>query len=202
MLESYINLGWVEQIPFLKTLPLIKKILHITFNIGLGVTAVTLFLFPKGNLIISDIATEFVCASDYVEFGKQQSLVQGNLEQMLEFIVENEPNAQIHFHAYSFGSIIALDYLFPFGNVPSRNARETVEGIITIGSPYDFIRSYYSHYFEKRHLELGNRICWLNVYSTIDALASNFRTDEEAGEAHFGISSKSSKPFNINYEVS
>ena len=78
---------------------------------------------------------------------------------------------------------------------------ERTEALITIGTPFDFINSYYPNYYLQRSTALENKIKWLNVYSVADALASNFRKDNQIGEAQFGINGTSLKPINVNYEV-
>lgn len=164
-------------------------------------TTILLLFNPNAKVIITTLATEFLCANDYIEHGTQKQLVQGNLEKLIDYISENEPDCKIHFHTYSFGSLLAIDYIYPFGNTISHNANQFCEAIITIGTPFEFVQSYYSRFYKKRKKELGDQLCWLNVYSTQDMLATNFRKDMEADEASFGIDKMAKKPININYEL-
>ena len=48
---------------------------------------------------------------------------------------------------------------------------------------------------------MSEKIEWINVYSTMDAFASNFRKDNEVGNAQYGIKGKKEVPFNLNYEI-
>lgn len=48
---------------------------------------------------------------------------------------------------------------------------------------------------------MENALIWLNIYSTADALATNFRNDMKRGSAEFGIKGTSLLPVNINYEI-
>ena len=80
-----------------------------------------LFL-PKANTLIPNLATEFVCANDYIQHGTQRQLLQGNLDLLINYITEKETDCKIHIHAYSFGSILAIDYIHPFGNKVSKDA--------------------------------------------------------------------------------
>lgn len=166
-----------------------------------SITAVLLLLVPNANVLVASLATEFVCANDYMEHGVQKQLLQGNLELLVDYITEHEKDCKIHFHTYSFGSILALDYIYPFGNKVSKNAEMFCEAIITIGTPFEFIKSYYPQFYQNRTTAFGDKLQWLNVYSTADALATNFRKDSKPGEAEFGIENTSNKPVNINYEV-
>ncbi len=167
----------------------------------LTITGIMVLFLPNANVLVTQMGTEFVCVHDYLKYGAQRQILQGNLEQLVEYITENENDCKIHFHAYSFGSIIALDYIYPFGNKVSKNAEKYCDALITIGSPYEFVNAYYPLYFENRNLELDSHLSWLNVYSITDVLATNFRNDAKVGEAQFGIDLISNKPININYEV-
>ncbi len=164
-------------------------------------TTVLLLILPNANVLITNLATEYVCANDYIEHGAQKQLLQGNLELLVDYITEKETGCKIHFHTYSFGSIVAIDYIFPFGSTLTHNAINFTEALITIGTPFEFIKAYYPHFYDSRVFELGNKIYWLNVYSIADPLATNFRSDAKPGEAQFGIDKKSLKPVNLNYEV-
>jgi len=48
---------------------------------------------------------------------------------------------------------------------------------------------------------MSEKIEWINVYSTMDAFASNFRKDNKVGEAKYGIMGKKEVPINLNYEI-
>ncbi|MGB0838424.1 MAG: hypothetical protein ACPGRE_10015 [Flavobacteriaceae bacterium] len=167
----------------------------------IAATGILLVLVPGANVLVTSLATEFVCANDYLDHGSQRQLIQGNLELLVDYITEEQQDCKIHFHTYSFGSLLAMDYLFPSTSSVSNNAKEFCEALITIGTPFEFINSYYPHFYENRNLELRNQLQWINVYSKLDALASNFRFDHEIGEAEYGMDLQSKKPENINYET-
>lgn len=164
-------------------------------------TALLVLLVPNANTIITDLATNFVCANDYLQHGSKKQMIQGNLEHLVDYITENEKGCKIHFHAYSFGSVLALDYVFPYGVKASKNALQYCEAIITIGTPYEFVNSYYPEFYNNRQTQPGDQLQWLNVYSAADALGSNFRKDGIAGDSEISFKGASNKPFNINYEV-
>lgn len=172
-------------------------------DIFVSFVATVLVLLPMSRSFVTRLSTEFICINDYIEFGAQSQEVLGNLDLLVEYIAENEPDSKIQYHTYSCGSIIAIDYLFQFGNIPSGNSQKLSELLITIGSPYEFVKAYYPHFYEKRNSVLEKNITWVNVYSIADALATNFRKDATRGEAQFGFPDfQNLKPFNINYEVS
>lgn len=188
----------ITNIPYIS-----KEGIEKVSKVILSLTALLLLVMPNANILIANLATEFICANDYMEYGVQRQLIQGNLELLVDYIAENEKDCKIHFHSYSFGSILAIDYIYPFGNIVSKNAERFCEAIITIGTPFEFVNSYYPEFYLNRKNELGDTIQWLNVYSIADALGTNFRNDALIGEAEFGIAKASNnKPININYEVS
>ncbi len=183
-------------------IPFISKIWVENISKGIvSITALLLLLVPNANLLIANLATEFICANDYMQYGVQKQLLHGNLDHLVDYISENENDCKIHFHTYSFGSILALDYIYPFGNKVSKNAEIFSEAIITIGTPFEFIKSYYKRFYQSRITELGDKLIWINVYSIADILATNFRNDSNIGDAEFGIDKNTLKPININYEV-
>lgn len=204
--------SFLEKQENLETISKVKKVtgignLQLDFLEKLSltivpITALLLLIVPNANTLITNLATEFVCANDYMQRGSQKTVIQGNLELLVDYISEHEKDCRIHLHAYSFGSILALDYVYPFGNNPSGNAKQFCEAIITIGTPFEFVNSYYPKFYKNRRMELGDKLQWLNVYSIADALGTNFRKDAKIGDAQFGIEANSLKPVNLNYEVS
>ena len=204
--------SFLEKQENLETISKVKKVtgignLQLDFLEKLSltivpITALLLLIVPNANTLIANLATEFVCANDYMQRGSQKTVIQGNLELLIDYISEHEKDCRIHLHAYSFGSILALDYVYPYGNKPSGNAERFCEAIITIGTPFEFVNSYYPKFYKNRRMELGDKLHWLNVYSIADALGTNFRKDAKIDDAQFGIEAKSLKPVNLNYEVS
>ncbi len=164
--------------------------------------AIVLILLPQSRTLTTELSSEFICINNYLDFGAQSQEIHGNLDLLVEYIAEKEVGCKIQFHSYSCGSIIALDYLFPFGNNPSANSQKLSEVLITIGTPYEFIKAYYPYFYDNRNKSLENNITWINIYSIADALATNFREDSQRGDAQFGLPGFEHKPININYEVS
>lgn len=194
----------IKENTFIKNIdiPLISRSsIKVLSGVIVSITSLLLLIVPNANVLIISLATEFVCVNDYLEYGVQRQLLQGNLEHLVEYISENEKEPKIHFHTYSFGTILAIDYIYPFGNLTSKNANAFCEALITIGTPYEFINSYYPQFYKNRKTELGEKLDWLNIYSIADALATNFRDDLKIGDSQFGIGKTLNRPSNINYEV-
>jgi hypothetical protein len=78
--------------------------------------------------------------------------------------------------AYSFGSLVALDAcLSPTAPTPARFV--DIDELVTIGCPFDFIRTFRPDYAGPRHARAGAPGRWTNVYAPSDVLSSNFRDD-------------------------
>lgn len=176
----------------------LKKASQIIVNI----TAIVLLLIPGFNNTIISMACEFVSASNYLNHGESKKRIHGQLDSLMEKIVELEgSDVEICFHTYSFGSLVALDYLFPFSTNPGVRAQQICKGIVTVGCPYDFVAIYFPAFFKNRNLAMKKEIQWINIYSLEDSLASNFRKDTYAGEANYSFSTDALLPVNINYEI-
>jgi hypothetical protein len=170
-------------------------------KISMSVTILLILFVPQSNTILNKVAAEFTTIDNYTQYSKQRKAIQENLDILMKYILEKEEDSVIHLHTYSFGSIIALDALFPIGNAPCANIQNNVKQLITIGAPYEFINNFYPNFYNDRIDKMTKKIQWINVYSTLDAFASNFREDNKSGKAHYGIMDKKVGPLNLNYET-
>lgn len=167
----------------------------------LPLTSLAIIFIPESSTLLTKVAAEFTTIDNYIQYGEQTQIIHGNLDALIEHIVENDENPIIHLHTYSFGSIIALDALFPIGTEPCENIQNNFNLLITVGAPYEFINNYYPNFYTDRTDKMSQKIEWINVYSTMDAFASNFREDNKAGEAKYGILGRKEVPINLNYEI-
>jgi len=165
------------------------------------VTTLLLLVVPESKTIVTNLATEFASLDNYIQYGEQSQCILGNMDLLIEYIVEHESDSEIHIHSYSFGTILAYDLLFPIGNLPSTNSKERIKLLITIGTPYEFVKAYYPNFYDNRSLIMEDRVQWLNVYSISDAFATNFRKDGVIGPSEFGILHSKLSPINLNYEI-
>ena len=180
-----------------------KDIISIS-EVFVPIISLIMLVIPKANLFITGLSTEFVSAHLYLQYAQQKGIILGNLDLLYEYIAQNEVEPEIHIHTYSFGTLLALDYLYPYKGKLTGNALNLTKGLITIGTPFDFINTYYPNYYNARGSEIEietKSLQWINVYSITDALASNFRNDAVAGDAAYGIIANGLIPANIDYEV-
>jgi hypothetical protein len=110
--------------------------------------------------------------------------------------VAEGPTKYRNFHiiAYSFGTIVSLDTLFPFNGEPSLVIRQKLRTLVTIGSPFDFIRTYWPDYFNGRNCTPDLPAKWLNIYSKADIMGSNFRDDDNPDDAMVPVNQPAKKP--------
>jgi len=130
----------------------------------------------------SAMAAEYLAAMEYLGQGTRKAVVGGQLTDLVEHLVEKQKYRQIHLLTYSFGTVVALDSIFPAERQPGTRFAQ-LHTLITIGCPYDLIRLFWPQYFQERHGLENVPQKWLNVYNRRDFLASNFRDDEAMGEA-------------------
>jgi hypothetical protein len=172
-----------------------------------AVVALTALGLWKSNYVSAAAqgAVGYICVIAYLGFGERRDQLVGQFAALIDYIREKK---DVQYHridviSYSFGTIVALDALFPTGTRDRRFSE--VKALVTVGCPFDFIRTYWPTYFEGRMATADVPQNWLNVYSPIDILASNFRADGETGPAEVGIPTAGDtevhirKPTNINY---
>ena len=149
---------------------------------GLGI------VLPKSDKIreiIANFSTMIIALINYLQYGERRPILNGQILSLLEHIVE-KPDIEytrINILAYSFGSILALDTLFPRErDIPARV--KSVKCLVTIGSPFDFVHMLWPKYFKDRtpHDSLN----WFNIYSPTDVLSSNFRSTSKKDSAQGG----------------
>lgn len=165
-----------------RTWAAIRWLFRMGASIVILCTALGLFLPDKFRQTLNDAAILFVCLIHYLDVGERRDVLIGKLQDLLEHIAERKKSLQIrHIHiiAYSFGSIITLDAMFPFECEPSERLK-SVHTLATIGSPFDVIRSLWPDYFTHRRKATEAPKHWFNVFSPVDVLSSNFNDEPDS----------------------
>jgi hypothetical protein len=164
-------------------------------------TAITSIMPAKVKAELAETAASYVRMCAYLSINHQRSAILGRFHAALEHIAEKKPRYQrIHIFANSFGSVVALDAMFPPKSHPKARFPRlaAVDKLVTIGCPFDFIRALWPLYFRDRVDAADAPKYWLNVYAPPDAFGSNFRDDDLNQEATTKLGSKS--PENLVYE--
>jgi hypothetical protein len=174
-------------------------------------TAIVIFIAivelfqPNIKEIWKQSAITYTSVVDYLSLGRHRNTIKGQLTNLIEYIAEKQEYDNIHLIAYSFGSIVAIDTIFPINNMPTQRVN-LLKTFVTIGCPFDMIRLLWQDYFTNRQGITNIPQRWLNIYSPIDILGSNFRNDNQDGEAQKTIDltnlnqpEQKTKPENIIY---
>ncbi|MEN6623438.1 MAG: hypothetical protein ABFD50_18070 [Smithella sp.] len=149
------------------------------------VTGLGLFTSLQLKNLIRDAAVDYSCAIDYLSLGERRRAIIGQLSLLVEHIRELYQYEKIHVISYSFGSLIALDALYPNDEYSCHH--DNIDSLVTIGCPFDLVRNCWPEYFKERICSGNLKRRWLNMYNPVDLLGSNFRNDEKIKEAETGI---------------
>jgi hypothetical protein len=148
-----------------------------------GIIGFTLFgFFVRFNLkaALEKSAPTLACTTEYLGIGARRKAMVGELSRLINYLDEKKKDGftyrNVYLMGYSFGSIVAIDALFPQEAAPNRR-QQRIHTLITIGCPFDFVRTYWSDYFNARYgSEKPPR--WINVYTEADVLGSNFLDED------------------------
>lgn len=156
--------------------------------------------------LLSEAATGVVATLGYLQMADRKQSVVGQLTALLEQLLEREsPYRRVHLVTYSFGSVIALDALFPQHQPAAHLSR--LDSLVTIGCPFDMIRIFWPEYFARRQSRDGVPEHWYNIYSRFDLLSSNFRDDDQEAAADRALpvtgrtDAESVGPENFAYDI-
>ena len=133
-----------------------------------------MLFMPRSKNVFSEMAAEYIGANQYLSAGDQKLLMMGKLSRLIEVMSEEGADITFEIHAYSFGSVLALDALFPYEAEPSYRIKNNVTRLVTIGCPFDFIEIYWSNYFNDRKHSGVSLPVWININSDLDVLSTKF----------------------------
>ena len=138
---------------------------------------------------IGRLAGKYYALFGYLTRGQNREAARTRFAHVIEHVAEVELYEKVTIVAYSFGGIITLDSLFPVA-APAPKRFDIVSAIVTVGVPFDFIRTFWPAYFAGRHGESAPRWRWINVFASGDVFASNFRDDDAVDTATRGLETK------------
>jgi hypothetical protein len=189
--------AWPQLPPYPTSSGQIFKTIPIDFHIvsrlleGLIVIAAALSLLIKNDIKrgMTRLCEKVNFTARYVQTGIDQGPLVGQLSALLESIVEKGPKGtpyrQVHLFAQGFGSLLAIDALFP-RSVPELRYR-SVASLVTIGCPFDLVRAIWPDYYIHRQSLGETPATWLNVYHPDDILASDFSDKAGADRTPNGV---------------
>lgn len=149
--------------------------------------------FRKAGDRLRSAGASLFAAHSYIRVAEHQPETLGRLRSLCEDLAETEGYPTVRIVAYSFGSVVALDALFPTTAMAAPSFA-AVTSLVTIGSPYDFVHAVRPGWSEGRHVTPNVPGSWVNIYSPVDLLGSNFRDDSSEGPATRGVRAAGAVP--------
>jgi pimeloyl-ACP methyl ester carboxylesterase len=154
---------------------------------ALGWTAVVVWLLAEARPAVVAACDLIRQAMDYARHADVVADVRLGVREALDSVLEPSRRRPVHLVGYSFGSLVALDFLFPQGSVePDRDGRYgAIASLTTIGCPVDFVRLYHPGYLADRQTFIrngeGNEVPfpWQNLFFPADVFGSNFLDDDD-----------------------
>ena len=143
-------------------------------------------IFPRNmKAQIMSAGTVYTVVFQYLMFGFKRRELCNQLTVLLEQVRGLDQYENVHIVSYSFGSIIAIDTLYPIGDeVPSQYA-EMVKRFVTLGCPADLIRTYLPRYYYKENRQEREwNFFWTNIFIPADVFASNFMNVNKTSKGH------------------
>lgn len=129
-------------------------------------------LAPKVRRRFEGMGGALSAADAYVRVAGDRPQIVGGLVALIEHLSE-AGYEDVTIVAYSFGSIVSLDALYPTTGEPVRSL-DRVGTLVTIGSPFEFAEAIRRNWKEGRHARAGVPKAWVNIHSDIDLLGSDF----------------------------
>lgn len=142
---------------------------------------------------IGEAASDYIGSVEYLANGTARDELVGQLADLVDHLEASQRYERLVVIGYSWGSVIAIDALFPPRRQPQQRM-SAIDTLITIGCPYDLIRTFWPHYYDNRTGLADTPDEWLNVWSPMDALASNFRDDDALEDATCSFERESGAP--------
>lgn len=140
------------------------------------VVALRLFSRDRAALVgwVTRMSEEMLAFVFYLGMGDRRAEVTGMVDERVEKLLEaGHGYERVALMGYSFGSIVALDVLFPADDIRARRL-DRVDTLVTIGAPVSFIMTYWPGYFGGRSRKHAALQSWVNVFSPVDVLATEF----------------------------
>lgn len=153
-------------------------------------TALGVFTSANVKQILSRVSGELTCAMRYLAMGARGGALAGQFSLLLDYIEEKQARSKVEYRkinvvAFSFGTVITLDAIFP-PSTPSVRTQK-IKTLVTIGCPFDFVRTYWKDYFDDRLGWEGVPRKWINIYARADVLGSDFMDEKKDKKAPRGV---------------
>lgn len=139
----------------------------VLFTTVLGV------LWPNAKIALAGAAETYQRAMSYLWTSGDRNQLTGRIEGLVDKINNRPEIRNVHLLGDSFGGLAVLDTVYPTSSAGQKTMQQ-VRTIVTIGCPFDLVRTLRPSYARDRGTATEATPRWVNVYAPIDLLASNF----------------------------
>jgi hypothetical protein len=136
----------------------------------------------------------------YLDGHRYRDTVTQTLEEAIDGLLDDGWTGPFHLLGYSFGSLVAIDALFPESAPPAGIDRmgSAVKTLTTIGSPADAVRLYFPDYYP-RTFARAPQLAWTNVFNAADVFGSNFHDGSDQVRAESPLDFGGVTPTSLRY---
>lgn len=137
----------------------------------------------------------------YLDADRHRATVTMTIDDAVDGLRDNGWTGPIHLLGYSFGSLMAVDALFPTASGAAENPRltEAIDSLTTIGCPADAVRLYRKNYFVDRRSRAKAHLPWVNVLNPMDIFGSSFADGGDTADAGKPYPVAGVLPTNVSY---
>lgn len=156
----------------------------LTAAVGMGAAGLLTFAFVKGRPALASATDVVRQALDYARQETVRNDCRKVMRGLLDRLITEQPDRPVHLIGYSFGSLVALDLLFPRTREATVDERflTSIASLTTIGCPVDFLRLYFPDYLDDRRTDMCG-LPWTNIFIAADVFGSNFTDDDDFSDS-------------------
>ncbi len=168
--------------------------------VALILTAGLTFVLPQLRGRIPEVGAALLAASDYIRLPSEPDKLAGEFAEALETIAARDGHERVQVVTYSFGSLVALDSLFPHAAPPVRSL-DGVDRLVMIGPPFAFARATRKSYFAGRQ-HGAVPTSWTTYWSRADLISSPQPVGPDVNQpVQLGVHAPEVKEYNVGLQL-
>jgi hypothetical protein len=162
----------------------VKDVESFTTALGMGAAALLTWAFVTARPRLTTATDVVRQALDYARQQQVSGDCRAVVRKVLDRLITEHPQRPIHLIGYSFGSLVAIDLLFPKTDEAEVDERfpQSIASLTTIGCPVDFLRLYFPDYLDGRRTDMKG-VDWTNIFIPADVFGSNFTDTDDFSDS-------------------